>query len=117
MVAVFLEEDVTLGMVAEVLPVLVFAAGYQCIEYLAVALIFQDLAAVEPVLDMVALHLDPGGVPAFLVEGDIRLVCGDEVVERAEGAVAGYAELGIRMQFVVEDLELAADGRGILDLV
>ena len=41
----------------------------------------------------------------------------DQVVERAEGAIAVAPELGVGMAFVVENLELAADGRSRAGLV
>ena len=60
-------------------------------------------------LYVTVLDDDHGGVPCGDVE---RLLLGsrDEVVERAELAVALHAELGIGVTQVVENLELAAYG-------
>lgn len=107
-----LKQDVALGVVAEVVPVLVFAVGHERVPHLVAALIFQHFLAVEPVLHMVAAHDDGGGVPSTDVE---RLFLGsrDEVVERRELAVALHSEFCVGVALVVENLELAADGRSL----
>lgn len=109
-VAVVLQEDVALGLVAEVGPVAVFAVGHEGVPLLRVALIFEELDVVEPVLDMVAADDDHGGVELVEDEG-LVVADGDEVVEGPELAVALDAELGVGVTQVVEDLEFAADGR------
>ena len=107
-VTVVLKKDVAFLEVSEVDPVLVLAVVHKGVPHLVVALVLDDLHVVEPVLHMVALDLDDGLVELAGMEG---LVGGswDEVVERAERAVAAYAKLGVGMTLIVEDLELAAN--------
>ena len=81
MVTVLLEQDVTFGVVAEVLPVTVLAVGDQSVEHLIIALVFDDLDPIEPMFDMIAAHLDPGGVPAVLVKRSGGLVGRNQIVE------------------------------------
>ena len=110
MVSVLLKQDVSCLMISEVLPIPVLAVSHKSVEHLRVALIFNDLDTIEPMLDMVALDLDPCSVPVLLVERNTFLFGTDQVIERTKCAVALDTEFGIRMKFVVEDLELAADG-------
>ena len=108
-VAVVLKQDMAGLVVTEVCTLAEFAALHQGIEHLVVAIVFHDLHAVEPVLDVVVLYDDPGGIPLAHTEVCFILVGTDKVVEGTQGTVAGYTELGIGMHLVVEYLELASD--------
>ena len=111
-VAVVLEEDVAGGVVAEVRPVTILAVGDEGVPLFVAALILQHLGAVEPMLDVVTLDNDHGCLEAVGIGKVVpRTVAGgDEVVEGGLRTIALHAEFGIGMEFVVEDLELTADG-------
>ena len=65
-------------------------------------------------LDVAAFDDDAAAVPVanakFFIPGRIEHFGGDEVVEGADGTVAGYALFGVGVVLVVEDLKLKADG-------
>ena len=62
-----LEEDVAFLEVAEALVGSELAILDQSIEHLCVTFVLKDLGAVEPVLYVIVLDYDPGGVPSVLV--------------------------------------------------
>ncbi len=76
-----LEEDVALFEIAEAFVGGELAVLDQGVEHLGVTLVLQDLGAVEPVLYMVVLDYDPGGVPSVLVHKSFRLVRPDQVIQ------------------------------------
>lgn len=80
LIAVVLQEDMAFSTIAEIWPILVLAIGHEGIPFLIVAVVFEQLRAVEPVLYVAAAHDDEGCVPHADVE---RLLVGsrDEVVE------------------------------------
>ena len=104
-----LQEDVTVG-VAEVRPVAILAIGHQGVPHLVVALIFQQLDAVEPVFHMISLHNHHSGVEVVEVKG-LFVRRRDEIVERTQLAVTFYTQFGVGVIVVVKYLELASDGR------
>lgn len=105
-----LQENVPFGGVTEVGPIAVFAIGNERVPFLIVAVVLEQLRAVEPVFDVATADDNEGGVELVDVEW-LLFGCGDEVVKGAELAVTLHAELGVGVTFVVEDLELAAYGR------
>ena len=56
---VVLEQEVSLDLVAESCGVLELARCHGCVDRVAATLVFEDLIAVEPMLDMVALDQNP----------------------------------------------------------
>ena len=109
-----LEEDVTVGPLAEVLAVLgvgVLRLRHEGAERVGAAVIGDHEAAVEPVFDLGALGDDVGVVPVADAVRTLVLRGRDQVVERGDRTVAVAAELGVRVDGVVEHLELQAEGR------
>ena len=90
-VAMVLQQNIAALMIAEVFPVLVFAVRDECVPHLVVALILEHFHSVEPMLYMVAAHDNSGVVEVVDVER-FFLRRWNKVVERAEFAVAFYAE-------------------------
>ena len=109
----FLQEDVAVGPLAEVLAVLrvgILRLRDEVAELRGAAVVGDDEGAVEPVFDLGALGDHVGVVPVADAVG--ALVRGGlQVVERGDRAVAVAAELGVRVDGVVEHLELQAEGR------
>ena len=105
-----LKEDMALGCISEVGPVLVLAVGHEGVPLLVIAVVFKEFDAIEPVLHVFVSDNDEGGVPDTDVEGFL-LRGRDEVVEGTELSVAFHAEFGIGVAFIVKNLELTADGR------
>ena len=106
-----LEKYVSRVELAEALPFAELAVPDAFIELRAEAVIFEDLCPVEPVAYHIALHHYPGRIPAVLFVLYILLVRRNEVIQGSEGAVAVYAELRIRMEFVVKYLVLTSYSR------
>ncbi len=110
----FLQEDVAVGPLAEVLAILgvgILGLRDEVSELLGAAVIGDDQTAVEPVFDLGALGDHVGVVPVADAVGALVLGGGLQVVERGDRAVAVAAELGVRVDGVVEHLELQAEGR------
>ena len=110
----FLQEDVAVGPLAEVLAVLrigILGLRDEVAELLGVAIVGDDEAAVEPVFDLGALRDHVGVVEFADAVGALVLGGRLQVVERGDRAVAIAAELGVRVDGVVEHLELQAEGR------
>ena len=110
----FLQEDVAVGPLAEVLAVLrigILGLRDQFAELRGVAVVGDHEASVEPVLDLGALGDHVGVVELADAVGALVLGGGLQVVERGDRAVAVAAELGVRVDGVVEHLELQAEGR------
>src|SRR5258707_14341442 len=107
LVAVVLKQDVAGNLGAESGHVLELALRDGGPELRRAQLVLQDLAPVEPVLDVVAAYEDPRLVP--FAHRPQRLVRGrrQDVVEGA--GLAMGAHLGVRMTRVVEHLVLVRD--------
>ncbi len=111
LVAVVLQQDMTVGPFTVAGDVLEFAQGDEFAEGRRTTLVFEDLRPVEPMFDVGTTDEDAGRVP---FANGIRVFgrrCGLEIVERGDGAVAIAAQLGIRMQFVIKNLIFQSDGR------
>ena len=80
LVAVVLQQDVPGLVVAEVGALAELAALYQGVEHLVVALVFQYLHAIQPVLHVVVTDYDPGRIPLAHTEVCLFLVGTDKVV-------------------------------------
>src|SRR5579863_8675424 len=112
LIAMILQEDMTLGGLAKILPDLVFADGDQVLEGGRAALVFQYFYPVEIMYDMV-VGIDDDATRVPLTDGPkdaFWLIGGDEVIEAGEGAVAVASQLGVGMKAVVEQLIFEADG-------
>ena len=110
----FLQEDVAVGPLAEVLAVLrigILGLRDEVAELRGVAIVGDHEAAVEPVLDLGALGDHVGVVEVADAVGALVLGGRLQVVERGDRAVAIAAELGVRVDGVVEHLELQTEGR------
>ena len=110
LVAVILKKDVAFLEFAERRPNLVFADGNKLAPLLRAALEFHRLDAIQIEGDVHSLGEDAGVVPLADRVDLLSRRGGDQVVKRADGAIAIAAELGIWVALVVEDLEFWADG-------
>ena len=63
---------------------------------------------VEPVLDVIAVYLDMGGIEETTSETFVYR-SRNKVIKRCQLSVAVHTKLGIRMIIVVKNLELTAD--------
>src|SRR5262245_36357371 len=101
-VAMILQQDVAFGGFAETLRVFELALGDVLFQFLAAALEFEDLDAVQPVLNVVAFDND-ARVVEFAGRFELLVFArGDQVVERRGGAITGDSSFGVGMVFVIQ---------------
>lgn len=86
------------------------AASNDLAELWGETLGLDDLLTVEPVLDMRSADDDAGRIPVADGVDQLASGRGDEVVERAFGAISVLAGMSVRMYGVVENLVLKANG-------
>ena len=108
-----LEVDACIVHVGEVGIDLELAVRDEFAKFGGVAVVLEDFDAVEPVLCVGSVDEYTGSVPfAYGMDGFGAVGCagcGDEVVEGGDGAIAIFAELGVGVYSVVENLILLAD--------
>ena len=104
-----LQENVSVGPFTEIRNIAVLAGRHRVTEFPRPALEFDSLAPIQPELDMLTAGNDPRVVPLSHGLEDLVLCRGDQVVKCTYGPVPVAAELCIRVELVVEDLELKPD--------
>ena len=85
-----LKQDVATDMVAEIIPILVFAIRHESIPFLIVALVFEKFHAIQPMLHVIAFNNDHRSIEFIDIE---RLVfrSRNQVVHGTQLAVTLHA--------------------------
>ena len=108
-----LKEDVPGLELAEAFAFGELAVRHRLVEFLGETVVLENLHAVQIMLDVSALYLDHGQVPAVALESGLALVGGEDVIESARKPVV-FQELYLVAEILVVDYLVFTTYAGVI---